>query len=70
MDDETKDRYRNLARNLCAAYIADRLGIGLTYTLKNHVQDDPGTYWFILAEAVDEFMQKSLEDRMKAVTRN
>jgi hypothetical protein len=47
--DDPKTR---LARYLCAAYLANQLGITIGYALKAHVTETPGPYWLELAGQV------------------
>lgn len=54
-----------LARNLCAAVIAYRMGIGMDYTKKTYLKDTPGEYWFQLAALVNSDWNKQCDDLMK-----
>lgn len=62
----TEKRYSTLARNLCAAYTAHRMGISLAYALKTYVSDEPGEYWFALAEVVEKDMVNAIDRQLRA----
>jgi hypothetical protein len=57
--------HKQPARYLCAAYIAHRAGIGLTYALKTYVKDDPGSFWIDLAKQVDRAMMDHMNEIFK-----
>lgn len=57
-------RHRQLARNLLAAFLAHRLGITIQYALKAHVPEEPGPYWFALAETVEREVLENMECRV------
>jgi hypothetical protein len=48
-----------LARNLAAAFIATRHGIGLDYARKKYAGEPVGEYWIALARKVTADLNKS-----------
>ena len=59
MDDE-------LARRLAAAYLSRELGIGMDYTMKHYLKDQPtGAFWLELADWVSEAMAQNREAQMR-----
>ena len=48
-----------LARNLAAAFIATRHGIGLDYARKKYAVEPIGEYWIALARKVTADLSKS-----------
>lgn len=62
MDDKTKDMYKYLAADLCAAYIAYRLGVTQQTARKHYVDiDKMGITWYNLAESIDKLMLGTVE---------
>ena len=50
--DVVDDQEVNLARNLAAAFICARTGIGLAYARKTYADEPVGEYWIALARMV------------------
>lgn len=49
---EQKEERTELAKRLAAAFLSCHLGIGLEYTLRQYVPEDPGELWYTIAEMV------------------
>ncbi len=47
---------QSLGRNLAAAFIATRLGIGLDYARKRHAHEPVGEFWLSVARMVFDQM--------------
>ena len=47
------EQQRDLARALCAAFIATRLRISTSYALKRYVGINPGPYWWREAQRLE-----------------
>lgn len=56
---------KELARDLCAAYLANHLGISVAYALKKHVSKDIDNYWIDLADKIrKDLYAKTLEEKI------
>lgn len=59
-----KEHHRRLARYLHSAWTAYHMGISLAYADKTYGTDDPGEFWFDLAEFVDGRWTESVNKLM------
>jgi len=59
--------YEKLARNLCAAVVAHRLGISLAHARKAYIKDDEpvGAFWLMLAERLDHGAAENIDEQMQ-----
>lgn len=64
MDDQLK-WLEPLARKLMAAFIANRMGIGLDYAYKTYAKNAAvGDLWLALAATAEESIAKQMEQRL------
>lgn len=64
IDDRDRLLYDDFARKLYAAYISFRMGIGLGYAKKNYTDGPISDYWIGLAEGIDKFTLKLVEEQI------
>lgn len=68
MDDRELQRLEPLARNLLAAYLADRMGITLAYAYTRYAKDAKvGTIWLAFAAAIQEGMMAAQNEHFRRV---